>query len=411
MERFHPSKKIIGEVSWELKNKSVLLGVTGSAAAYKSIDIARGLMRRGGEVYVVMSKEASKLIGPELLHWATGNEVFVERFSGEVGHISLSEMCSSMVIAPATASTINKIAHGIADTAVTLAALSFIGAGKSLLIVPAMHIQLYNSPQLQRSLRLLEDMGVSILPPIREGDKAKFPLVEDVVGKTVSLTLRGEDLKNKRILVTAGPTREKLDEIRHLTNPSSGKMGLAIAREAWYRGGTVKLILGPTPIKPPKQIEHISVETTEEMFEVFVEEAKSFSPDIVVLAAAPLDYKFSKTFKGKIRSGSTIRVTLEPTPKIAEAARQVATNSVIIGFAAEILPKEELVRSAMAKMQRYDFNIIVANDVSRRDVGFASDYNEVIIIHRSGKILEVPKLTKNEIARIIIDEALKIAGK
>ncbi len=411
----HPSEDILGEESRVLEGRRIVLGVTSSVAVYRSIDLARKLMRRGAHVRVVMSREASRFISPLLFEWATGVKPIVD-VGGEVEHITLAREYDGMVVAPATANTIAKIAYGVADTSVTLTALSFHGIGKPVLIVPVMHLNMYYSRIVKENIDRLKQLGYYVLEPLIEEDKAKIPPVEEITLKTEVLVLRGEDLRGVRVLVTAGPTREHLDPVRFLSNPSSGRMGVAVAREAYYRGARVKLVHGPLcGIEPPLWVEKTSVVSTEEMRRAVLEEVERGEYDIIVLAAAPADYRFKKTSPVKVDSTNKLVVELEPTPKIirdvAEAAKSKKPSTIIIGFAAETARTDsELIGKARKKLEKYGIDMIVANNVSRRDIGFTSIYNEVYIITKD-RVEHVPKKTKEEIARIILDKALELTRR
>jgi len=405
----HPSYSILCEECSALRGKTILLGITGSVACYKAIDVARKIMRRGGKVYTIMSKEATKFISPLMFHWATGNKVYTE-FTGDVEHISLVDMADALLIAPATANTMSKIAYGIADTTVTLTALSMMGKGKPVVIVPAMHVNLYRSKQITEVIKRLEDLGVEILPPIISKDKAKFPEVDDIALKIEATVLRGSDMKGLNVLVTAGPTREYLDSVRFLTNASSGRMGFSIAREAYFRGARVTLVYGPTLLEPPPWTENFKVETTEEMFNTVKSLLSKRKYDIIVLAGAPSDFKFERVAEEKINSEvGMLTVTLTSTPKILSYISQHYRGGVIVGFAAEtVRDNKELIERALNKVRKYNVDLIIANNVSRKDIGFQSKYNEVVIVGSEGCLEEVSKATKEEIARVILDYALKM---
>jgi len=411
----HPSKAIIGEESKTLIGKSVVLGVTGSIACYRSIDLARKIMRRGAEVYPVLSSKASELISPTLFEWATGNIAIVE-FSGEVGHIQYAENADSMIIAPATANTIAKIANGISDTSVTLTAIAMKGAKKPVGIVPVMHLHLYRSPRMIKNIRELEAQGYMILPPIVEDDKAKMPEVDDIAHFTEVLTLRGRDLTGLKILVTAGPTREYLDPVRFISNPSSGRMGVSIAKEAYFRGAKVTLIHGPITIDIPSWIKAIGITSTDELLNSVMKELSKGDYDVVIFAGAPIDFKFKEFYQHKIESSKgPITVELTLTPKVVHEVRRKYPELYIVGFAAEtVSTDDELIDKAEEKLRRYGLNMIVANNVLRRDIGFSSLMNEVYIVDEHGRKLHIPKSRKEEIARIILDEigkTLKSTGK
>lgn len=407
MELPHPSKEIIGEESDVLLGKKIVLGVTSSISLYKSIDLCRTLMRRGAEITVVMSEEASRLISPELFEWATGNKVFHTRFGGEVGHISLSETHDAMVIAPATANTISKLAYGIADSPVTLTGLSFMGAGKPLIILPTMHQQLFNNPPIQEAIKKLIDNKVIIHMPKFEGKRLKFPEIWEIAWRVETSVLRGEDMKTLRVLVTAGPTREYIDQVRFLSNASTGKMGISIAMEAYFRGAYVSLIHGPLQGTQHTINRAKKVVTTQEMYNSVLEELHSFNPDLVFLAAAPADFTPSQKTMGKLPSDREYEMILRPTPKIAEAISKTLSNGVLVIFTAEVAEDDhQLLEKAIQKMKKYDADIVVANNVGREDIGFSSPFNEVIIFDGE-KTIKSEKRRKEEIARLIIDAALQ----
>ncbi|QGA54986.1 bifunctional phosphopantothenoylcysteine decarboxylase/phosphopantothenate--cysteine ligase CoaBC [Sulfolobus sp. E5-1-F] len=399
----HPSKKIIGSVSKELADKKVLLAVTGSVAIYKSLDLARSLMRNGAEVSVIMSKDAAKLISPEMFKWATGKDV-VAKLTGDLEHVSLAEDNDVMIIAPSTANTIVKIAYGIADTPITATALNFVGMKKPLIIVPSMHLQMYISPQVADAVNRLKGIGVEIIEPDIIGDLAHYPELEYLAGRITSFILRGKDLSGLNILVTAGPTREYLDSVRFVSNPSSGTMGISIANEAYFRGANVRVICGPISSKlEPYVRDIVRIETTEEMLNEVVKSIENDKFSVVILAGAPADYKFKNRFDSKIDSHTEIpKVELERTPKISEYIRKY--NILLVGFSAETVNSdEELVEKAKIKMRRHGFDLIVANNVRRKDIGFSSEYNEVIVIDKAGNVRKIEKDFKTVVARKILD--------
>ncbi len=405
---WHPAHEIKGKLSSVLFGKSIALGVTSSVSLYRSVDLARELIRLGADVHVVMSPEAAKYVTPRLFEWATGNDVFVV-FAGEVGHIALAEICDAYVIAPATANTVVKVAQGIADTSVTVLAQSFLGMGKPLVVVPAAHYSLLASPPVSEATEKLEELGVTLVPPIIEERRAKYPPLEDIVAAVEASALRGRDLRGLRLLVTAGPTREPLDRVRFLTNASSGKMGVAIAREAYFRGAEVTLVHGPLGVGVPHYVRSIGVTTTREMLDAVLSELSSREYDAAILAAAPVDFGFASTAGGKISSDvERLEVTMVPTPKISLELRRVF-GGLVVGFAAEFAEGriEELSSKAREKLAKRGFNMVVANDISRADVGFASDYNEVLILTDRGESLLVGKTRKAEVARAILDQVLK----
>ena len=399
----HPSKKIIGTTSNELMRKKILLAVTGSVAIYKSLDFARNLMRLGADVKVLMSRDAAKLISPEMFKWATGNDVYT-KLTGELEHVVLAEENDAMIIAPCTANTIAKIAYGISDSAITTTALNFVGMKKPVVVVPSMHFQMYISPQITDALKKLKELGIEVISPEIVNDLAHYPELEYLTYRISSYLLRGNDLKGYKILVTAGPTREYLDSVRFISNPSSGIMGISIANEAYFRGATVKLVHGPLSSRLKAYVEDkIYVETTEQMLNEVVKSIEEKSYNVVILAGAPADFKFKVKFDSKIDSHSEIpKVELERTPKISEYIRKY--DVFLVGFSAETVNSdEELIERAKIKLQRHKFDIIIANNVRRKDIGFSSEYNEIIIIDKYGNVKKIGKALKTVLAREILD--------
>lgn len=400
----HPADEIRESVSNHLRNVKIGFGLTGSVAIYRVIDVMRELIRRGADVYAVMSKAATELLNPTLVEWAIGSKVLTE-FKGEVGHVSLSKEVSSFVIAPATADIISKLAHGVCDNPVSLTAVNMLGLRKPVVVVPAMHSGLWYSPPISEAMKKLEEFGVVVVPPDISDGRAKLPENDDIVVAVEASTLRGRDLRNTRILVTAGPTREYLDRVRFLTNASSGKMGVAIAREAYFRGADVTLVHGPLSTKKPHYVRSINVTTTEEMLDAVLSEVKSREYDAIVLAAAPADFRFKKSVEGKIKSeAGSLTAELEATPKISLNVRK-EFSGLLVGFAAEVAEGEvsKLVELALEKLDKRGFDIIVANDVSRRDIGFTVDYNEVLLVSKKGYRELVSKSLKEVVARKILD--------
>ena len=264
----HTSKQIIGTKGNELSGKKIVIGVTGSVAAIKSPEIARELMRYGAEVYTVMSQMAQKVIHPHMMEWSTGNPVVTE-LTGETEHITLGgehlHRADLILVAPTTANTIGKAATAIDDTPITTLLTTAIGTGISIIMVPAMHASMYRHPIVMKNVEKLRSIGVKVLIPRFEEGMAKISTTEEIVEAVISkLTVR-RDYQGVRVLITAGPTREYLDGFRFITNPSSGKMGIAIARDALERGGEVTLVYGPGSAEPPTGAKVIPVETTTEM--------------------------------------------------------------------------------------------------------------------------------------------------
>jgi phosphopantothenoylcysteine decarboxylase/phosphopantothenate--cysteine ligase len=381
------------------------MGICGSVGSVKSPELARDLMRNGAEVFVFMTEAAQKLISPSLMEWATGNSVVIE-LTGAIEHVALGrggpESADLILIAPATANTISKMALGIDDTPVTTLATTAIGARIPVVVVPAMHWSMYSHPAVIENLKKLKAMGVTVVQPEEAEGKAKFP-PNDVVIEAVLSLLTKKDLAGKRILVTAGPTRSYMDTIRYLTNSSSGKMGFAFAREAIARGGDVTLVTGVTEASLPS-CPTIKATTTKEMLDAVVTELKSKKYDLLIMAAAPLDFSISEKSKEKISSDAPVKLSLKPLPKIAREARGASPSLFIIGFKAEygLLP-EELKSRAQKRLQDSGMDLIIANDLSKPTAGFESETNEVYVLDKSGLVLHIPLSPKRDIASKVLD--------
>ncbi|MFW9967969.1 MAG: bifunctional phosphopantothenoylcysteine decarboxylase/phosphopantothenate--cysteine ligase CoaBC [Candidatus Thorarchaeota archaeon] len=403
----HTSKLIIGSLSQMLKGKKIALGVTGSVAAVECVAISRLLMRHGAEVYPIMSPMAHKIIHPYLLEWATGNPVVVE-LTGQIEHVDLGgkhdEHVDLYLIAPATANTIGKIANGIDDTAVTTTATSAIGAGIPVLIVPAMHRSMYDHPGVLENIDKLSRIGVQIMGSRMEEAKAKIASPDTIVEKVIAM-LSPQDLEGKHFVVTAGPTRGWIDRVRFITNPSSGKMGIEVAREISFRGGTVDLIIGPTIIEPPPYVDVVNVETPSEMMEAVMNSLKKSKTSAVISAAAVLDYIPLEKKDIKMASGKEkLSVDLESTPKIIEAVREKYKKMFIVGFKVESeVSDKELEKRAKAKIDGGICDLVVANDAHRKGVAFGTDTNEVLIVSSEGVVKKVPLSSKRNVAKEIVD--------
>jgi phosphopantothenoylcysteine decarboxylase/phosphopantothenate--cysteine ligase len=385
-----------------LSGKHIALGITGSVAAYRSVDLARKLIRMGAEVRPILTRFATRLIGPDLLWWATGNKPLVE-MTGETEHIDVAKWADVLVIAPATLNTMSKIAYGILDELLSLTAATMMGDGKKIIIAPAMNIRLYTSPQYERARKLLEEYNAVIIPPFIEENKVKFPPLEDLAHCIDTVLNRGQDLKGKRIIVTAGATREYLDPVRVLTNPSSGLMGILIAREAACRGAQVDLVSGVTRFNPPYMVRNLNVETTSDMAEAVERLTSENEYDAGVFAAAPADYKPKVYYEEKLstRSSRSIVIELEATRKVLKAI--VKRPKVLIGFAAESSKApEELVEKSMVKLHDYDLDLIVANNILSERAGFSKPFLEVCYVWKGG--FKCPgESFKEAVARTVVD--------
>ncbi|WP_276814973.1 bifunctional phosphopantothenoylcysteine decarboxylase/phosphopantothenate--cysteine ligase CoaBC, partial [Desulfurococcus amylolyticus] len=384
-----------------LQGRNILLGLTASSSIYKSIDLARRLIRMGGNLRVVMTRRSLSLIGVDLVHWATGSKPFYE-MSGETEHIDLAQWADAMVIAPATLNTMGKIAYGILDELLTLTATTMMGSSKKVIIVPAMNIRLMSSPQYKNAAGKLEEYGAVIIPPLIEEDKAKYPPLDDLSHCIDAIVNRGVDLKNRRILVTAGPTREYLDPVRVITNPSSGLMGVLIARELACRGARVDLVHGPMTVKPPYLVKSIHVETTSDMADKIRELTNETIYDAAVFAAAPADYKPASSSPEKIstRDKPYLEVRLEQTPK---TIKSIANRPrILVAFAAETCGGEKLVEKTLLKASDYGADLVIGNNVLSSEAGFGKEMLEIVAVAEGG-IMDRGTRFKPEVARIIGD--------
>ncbi|MCE4612580.1 MAG: bifunctional phosphopantothenoylcysteine decarboxylase/phosphopantothenate--cysteine ligase CoaBC [Desulfurococcales archaeon] len=400
----HPSLDILGEVNNYAGGRCVALGVTGSVAVYKAIDTARWMMRRGARVRVVMTREAARLVSPRLFHWATGVEPITEA-TGDVEHISLARECDSMAIAPATLSTMSKIAGGVVDNVVALTAISFMGYSKPVIVVPAMHGNMHETPQYRRIEEELRAQGVRVVPPLVEEGIAKYP-DPGIVGRVVlAATVNRYSMRGRKSLVTAGSTREWIDRVRFVSNPSTGLMGLELGIEAWARGSTVDMVHGHVEVVMPHFMGKYRAETTRDMANI-VGELTETRYDFIAMAAAPVDFSPVQTINGKISSGKSLALTLEPTPKVIDMVR--TRPRVLVAFAAEVVDSlSELEAKAWEKLEKYDSDMVVANIVGRPGSGFASEGSRVVIVDRDQGLVAKGYIHKEILAKIIVDEALK----
>ncbi len=325
----HPSKDIKGTSGAELEGRKVALCITGSVAAVKCPELSRELMRHGAEVRVCMSQHAMELITPDLMHWATGNEV-VTKLTGKLEHVELAGWADLVLVAPATANTISKIAQAVDDTSVTSVISVALGLKKPIIVVPAMHGSMYDHKLFQDNLVRLRSAGLQVLGPRIVEGKAKIAEVEEIVQTTIEL-LGPRDMEGMRVLITAGPTIEPIDPVKIITNRSSGKMGLAVARAAASRGAEVSLIYGPGVEIPPANVKVIRVQTTQEMLDSFKVELK-MKPDVIVGAAAPQDFVVEHPSEQKLRHTQPLALKLVPAPRVLAVARELAPDAFVVGY-------------------------------------------------------------------------------
>ncbi len=394
-----------------LNGKKIVLGITGSIAAYKACLIIRQLVKRGAEVQVVITPAGKEFITPVTLAALTRKPVISEFFASRDGswhsHVELGMWADAMVIAPATASTIGKMANGIADN---MLVTTYLSMKAPVFVAPAMDLDMYAHPATQANIERLRAAGNIIMEPASgalasglEG-KGRMEEPEDIVKKLDMYFdekyYANSPLWGKTVLITAGPTHEKIDPVRFIGNYSSGKMGFALAEECARRGAKVKLVAGPVSMNASERIERIDVETTEEMFDATV---KAFDEaDAAILCAAVADFKPAKVADNKIKRGENgLTLQLQPTHDIAaELGRRKKRDQILVGFALETNDEE---RNAKDKLQRKKLDFIVMNSTRNKGTTFGCDDNQVTIISNTAE-KEFPKKPKTEVARDIIDE-------
>jgi phosphopantothenoylcysteine decarboxylase/phosphopantothenate--cysteine ligase len=388
-----------------LKHRNILLGVTGSIAAYKSADIARLLIKEGAVVDVVLTDSASRFITPLALSSLTGRPVYKDIFDDPLAHINLAKQTDLLLIAPATANTINKIACGIADNLLTNIVLA---CNSIRLIAPAMNHRMYENPVTKENIKRLQKMGFEFIGPV-EGDLAcgeegmgRMAEVDDITEAVIS-ALSPKDLKGRRLLVTAGPTREHIDPIRYISNRSSGRMGYEIARAARRRGAEVILITGPSSLKPPSGVGVIGVETASEMQDAVLKNLKG--SDAVIMAAAVCDFRPVSISKAKLEKDKVNSLKLEKTDDILKRLSRHKGRRIIVGFSAEYGKK---IDRAKQKLKDKNLDLIVFNDISLKGAGFDVDTNIISIIDGQGRVEDYPLMKKIDVANTILDKVLTL---
>lgn len=405
----HPSKDIVGTKGTELEDRRIVLCVTGSVAAVQCPEIARTLMRWGAEVFTVMSRMAQKIIHPYLMEWGTGNNVVTE-LTGKVEHVALAGeyhgKADLVLVAPATANTISKVACGIDDTTVTSVVSTAFGSNTPIIVVPAMHESMYNHPVLTQNIEKLKGLGVEFVGPRIEEGKAKIAETEQIVHTVLRKLAAKKDFSDFKVLITAGPTIEYIDPIRVITNRSSGKMGAAIAKEALNRGAKVTFIYGLGRASPPSKVRLISVETTEQMHQAVVSELKSGKYDVAVAVAAAADWTVEEPYSQKLSTHEldSVDLKLKPTRKIIDQVKKVSPETFLVAFRAEYkLSKKDLIDSAYDRLLEADADLIVVNDVGKKNVGFGTETNQVFVVDKKKNAIHVPLAPKRQVASKILD--------
>jgi phosphopantothenoylcysteine decarboxylase/phosphopantothenate--cysteine ligase len=394
-----------------LTDKTVVLGITGSVAAYKAADIASKLTQAGARVEVVMTEAATRFIAPLTLRSITGRPVATDMFElvteFSIEHIALAEAADVIVIAPATANVIAKLAGGISDDALTCAVLA---TQAPVIIAPAMHASMFQNSITQQNLAKLKARGFTIVGPERgwlaSGEVGLGRLADtDKIIDTISKVLdRSIDLAGKRIVVTAGGTQEPIDPARHIGNRSSGKMGYALAEAARDRGAEVTLIAAPTSLPQPAGMDIVPVETAAEMKKAVAKAVAG--TDALIMAAAITDYQPKTAARTKIKKKSpTLALELIRTPDILT---EVKGNFVKVGFAAE---SDNIVANAKQKLTHKKLGLIVANDITDAKSGFGTDTNKVTLIDKQGNVEDLPLLTKREVADKILDRVVELLAE
>jgi phosphopantothenoylcysteine decarboxylase/phosphopantothenate--cysteine ligase len=394
-----------------LDKKTIALGITGSIAAYKAAEIASQLTQAGAKVNVIMTKEAIRFISPVTLRVITGRAVVTKMFDlaseFSIDHVSLAKAADIVVIAPATANIIAKLAAGIADD---MLCCTVLATKAPVLIAPAMETNMYDNPVTQDNLSKLKARDFVIIDPAtgwlasgKEGP-GRLADINDIIGSIRQVLGRAGDLAGKHIVVTAGGTQEPIDPVRYISNRSSGRMGYALADAARDRGAKVTLVTAPTSLVEPVGVNLVKVNTAQEMQQAV--ENLTTQADALVMAAAVADYRPTKTSKDKIKKGEAVlTLELEPTLDILSS---VKGNFIKVGFAAE---SSNLIENATQKLKQKGLDLIVANDITASDSGFGTDTNRVTIIDRKGKVDSLPLIPKRDVADKVLDRVAELFSK
>jgi phosphopantothenoylcysteine decarboxylase/phosphopantothenate--cysteine ligase len=398
-----------------LQGKDIVLGVTGGIAAYKSVEVVSRLRKLHAQVYVIMTKNACEFVTPLTFETISNHPVVTDTFvrpeTWEVEHIALAKRASIFCIVPATANILAKMAHGIADDMLSTTVLA---TRAPILVAPAMNTNMWEAEATRENMQVLKKRGVITVGPgtgfLAEGTSGVGRMAEpqEIVDAIIACLDTKQDMAGLRVLVTAGPTRERLDPVRYLTNDSSGKMGYAIAGQAYLRGARVTLVSGPVHLNAPQGVDVVNVETTRELYEVMIARCQEY--DVIIQAAAPADYRFANPSGQKLKKhgGETLRLEMIENPDIAAAVgERKKPGQILVCFAAET---ENLLDNAKVKLQKKNADMIVANDVSKPGAGFSVNTNIATIITVKG-ILERPLQSKVQLADDILDMVLSIKAE
>ena len=405
----HPTFLLTGTSSDSLRDRTIVLAVTGSIAAVRTIELARELIRCGASVRAVMSEAAQGIIHPDALHYATGQPV-ITRITGAVEHVEYcgeDSVADLLLVAPCTANTIGKMATGIDDTPPTTFATTALGCNVPVMVVPAMHGSMYNHPGVLENIEKLKQMGVHILDPVLAEKTAKMASNEDIVLEVERL-LGGGSMEGRKVVITGGGTVERIDPIRILTNRSSGRTGTALALEAYRRGANVTLVQ-PVPLGlPGTGITEVAAKSAVDMTRCVLDEIEK-GCDLLISSAAVSDYTI-EPLDDKIKSGQDgITLTFRPTGKLLQTVRGQYPDLDIIGFKAEAnVSRDELLKSARNLMDRYGLVMVVANDVGISGMG--TEDNTVYLLESSGIVTGPMTGNKQVIAGSILDRYLEVSG-
>ena len=394
-----------------LHNKNIVLGVCGGIAAYKACELTSRLKKQNANIDVIMTKSAAEFVTQLTFQSLSLNQVITDMFEKpnhwEIEHITLAKKADIIVIAPATANVIGKLANGIADDMLTTTVM----ASKAIkLIAPAMNTNMYENSIVQRNIETLKQLGYHFIEPgegrLACGDLGKGKMAEPelIENKIKDLLLKKQDLAGKTVLVTAGPTREALDPVRFITNHSTGKMGFAIAEKAAARGAKVYLVSGPSNLPTPFGVQRYDVESAIDMYNAVMKLMET--SDIIIKSAAVADYRVAEISTEKIKkSEEEFVIKMQKNPDILQELGKIKGNRVLIGFAMET---QNLIENAKAKVIKKNLDFIVANNLKTEGAGFAADTNVVKIIDKSGKVEDIPLMKKSELADIILNKAISV---
>ena len=393
-----------------LAGRDLILGVTGSIAAYKAVYLLRELTRLGASVTVCLSEHAREFVGALTFRTLSGRPVLTDLFDPQsadaVEHVALAERAHAIIVAPATANLLAKAANGIADDFLTTLLLA---ARAPVLMVPAMDGGMWDHAAVTANVATLRRRGVTVLEPdtgaLASGlsGKGRFPEIDEIVEALRRLLVPARDLAGERLLVTAGPTREPIDPVRYISNRSSGKMGYGLATAALRRGAEVILVSGPTVLTPPPGAVFVPVQTAEEMREAVLHHLERAT--IVIKAAAVADYRAKQTATAKIKGKRDLTLELTPNADILAEVAARHTSAFVVGFAAET---HDVAANAREKLERKGIDLLVANDVSQQGIGFDAEDNEVLLLDRWGGARPLPRMPKSDVADAILSHVLAL---